>query len=210
MQPLKIVKRKLTDLHLDPANARKHDEKNLASILGSLRQFGQVEPLVVQKGTGKIIGGNGRYSAMMQLGWESANVVEVELDDLHATALGIALNRTAELAEWDLPVLESLLVELRNDSFALEGIGFDDDDLKRFIHDDGDMRMAGGGGDDAPPPEEVKHVKMVQLFFNEEQHSMFMAMTDTLTQRYGTGNITDTIMLCVEYAHAQPDEPQTP
>ena len=51
---------------------------------------------------------------MKQLGWTECDVVELEVDDLKATALGIALNRTAELAEWDEPVLAKLLEELRS------------------------------------------------------------------------------------------------
>ena len=39
----------LASLHEDPANARKHGPKNLEAIRGSLLEFGQVEPLVVQK-----------------------------------------------------------------------------------------------------------------------------------------------------------------
>ena len=59
----------LASLHLDPANARLHGEENLAAIVGSLKRFGQAEPLVVQKPTGRVIGGNGRLVAMKKLGW---------------------------------------------------------------------------------------------------------------------------------------------
>lgn len=43
----------LSALHADPSNVNTHPEENLAAIAGSLRQFGQVEPLVVQRSTGK-------------------------------------------------------------------------------------------------------------------------------------------------------------
>src|SRR5262245_57722517 len=88
----------LASLHLDPANARVHGDQNLAAIEGSLKQFGQAEPLVVQKATGRVIGGNGRLVAMKKLGWQDCDIVEVEVDDVTATALGIALNRSSELA----------------------------------------------------------------------------------------------------------------
>ena len=51
-----VRRARLSELYADPANARQHDEKNLDAIAASLRQFGQVEPLVVQKSTGKVIG----------------------------------------------------------------------------------------------------------------------------------------------------------
>lgn len=58
----------LDALHLDPADARQHGERNLEAIMGSLQRFGQREPLVVQAKTGRVIGGNGRLLAMRELG----------------------------------------------------------------------------------------------------------------------------------------------
>ncbi len=109
MDTLTIRRVALSALHADPANARSHDDRNLAAIAASLKQFGQAEPLVVQRSTGKVIGGNGRMTAMKALGWTECDVVELDLDDTQATALGIALNRTGELAEWDLPALTKIL-----------------------------------------------------------------------------------------------------
>jgi DNA modification methylase len=100
-------------LVLDPANARKHGDKNLEAIRGALRSFGQVKPLVVRKETGVVVCGNGTLSAARTLGWEwiAANVIA--MDQATATALGIADNRTAELAEWDEVTLETLLASVQ-------------------------------------------------------------------------------------------------
>ncbi|MCG3134750.1 MAG: hypothetical protein HMLKMBBP_02111 [Planctomycetes bacterium] len=106
---LQIVRRRLDALTLDPANARKHGPRNLEAIRASLARFGQVEPVLVQKGTGRVIGGNGRIAVLREMGAVEADVVEVDVDDLNATALGITLNRTAELADWDEDVLGRLL-----------------------------------------------------------------------------------------------------
>jgi hypothetical protein len=122
----------LTELHADPANARAHDEVNLAAIEGSLARFGQAEPLVVQAGSRRVIGGNGRLKAMKHLGWTEADVVELDVDDLQATALGIALNRSGELATWDDPALAKILDQLR-EADATEGIGFDDREIDRLL-----------------------------------------------------------------------------
>jgi ParB-like chromosome segregation protein Spo0J len=91
-QSLQIRRATLGELHLDQSNARLHGERNLEAIRASLARFGQAEPLVVQKGTGRVVGGNGRLVAMKTLGWTHADVVELELTDTQATALGIALN----------------------------------------------------------------------------------------------------------------------
>ena len=122
----------LERLHLDTSNARLHDERNLASIRASLKRFGQAEPLVVQRESGRVIGGNGRLEAMRELGWTEADVVELDLDEVQATALAIALNRTAELAEWDPSILGKLLDSLRAED-ALDGIGFESDEIDEIL-----------------------------------------------------------------------------
>ena len=144
----------LTDLHPDPANARSHGERNLEAIRASLARFQQVEPLVVQKSTGRVIGGNGRLSAMKALGWVEADVVEVDLDDTQATALGIALNRTAELAEWDLPSLGRILQALDADG-ALDGVGFDEKELQGVLDDLIAQQSVEVDEDDVPAPPDV-------------------------------------------------------
>jgi ParB-like chromosome segregation protein Spo0J len=125
----------LSELHQDPDNARAHNAKNLEAIVGSLRAFGQVEPLVVNARNQRIVGGNGRFEAMQALGWTSVQVTYVDLDDLHARALALALNRSAELAEWDTMRLERAIGNLQQDNFALDEIGFSDEDVARILRD---------------------------------------------------------------------------
>ena len=110
---LTIKRVPISAIHQDPANARSHPDENLEAIEASLRRFGQAEPLVVQASSGRVIGGNGRLVVMRKLGWTHWDVVELEIDDLTATALGIALNRTAEGATWSQEALAGLLQELR-------------------------------------------------------------------------------------------------
>jgi DNA modification methylase len=144
-------------LVLDPANARLHPEENLKAIIASLRRFGQAEPLVVQKGTGRVIAGNGRLVAMRKLGWTACDIVEIEADDLTATALGIALNRTGELATWDEATLGKLLSELR-DAGAVEGIGFGDDQIDELLAELGDGAEVEDEGPDEPPENPVSRL----------------------------------------------------
>jgi DNA modification methylase len=147
----------LDAIHLDPSNAREHGPENMEAIVGSLKQFGQAEPLVVQKSTGRVIGGNGRLVAMRKLGWTECDIVEVEVDDLTATALGIALNRTGELATWDEPTLGKLLEELKAND-ALDGVGYTPEDIDTLL---AELEASTGGDyhgdeDEVPePPEEA-------------------------------------------------------
>jgi len=123
----------LADLTEDPENARTHSERNINAIKLSLDEFGQVEPLVVQASNGKVIGGNGRLQAMRDLGWVKAKVVKVDMDDKEAKALAIALNRTAELAEWNYETLAGNLGDLVGGGFDVEKIGWLDHEVEPLM-----------------------------------------------------------------------------
>ena len=141
----------ISSLHADPANARAHGERNLEAIRASLSRFGQAEPLVVQRSSGRVVGGNGRLVAMKAMGWTEVEVVELDLDDVQATALGIALNRTGELAEWDMPALGKLLESLQ-DVGALDGVGFDPKEIDALLGelDAGDGALVDDQGPEPP------------------------------------------------------------
>lgn len=113
-------------LTFDPANARKHDGKNIGAIAGSLDLFGQRKPIVVT-GENVVVAGNGTLEAAKSLGWEKIDVVRVP-DDWSADrvkAFALADNRTAELAVWDEQVMASQLLELESAGFELAQFGFE-------------------------------------------------------------------------------------
>lgn len=139
----------VSSLTIDPSNARKHNPKNLDAVAASMGRWGQVEPLVVQKSTGKVIGGNGRLEVLRAQGATEVDINEVDLSDEEATALGIALNRSAELAEWDDETLSRLLATLPAD---LKGVtGFDAGDIVELLD-----RLSTGVVDEDEVPETPK------------------------------------------------------
>lgn len=123
---MQIESVKIDALSFDPANARKHNQKNLDAIKGSLAKFGQQKPIIVDK-NGVVVAGNGTMEAAKSLGWKNINVVRTELTGPDAIAFALADNRTAELAEWDLDPLNKTLQSLKDIDFDLGAIGFDDD-----------------------------------------------------------------------------------
>jgi hypothetical protein len=110
-EPLRPLAVPLHTLTPDPANARKHPDRNIVAIRGSLAAFGQVKPVVVREATGTVVCGNGTLAAALALGWTHIAAVVKPMDQATATALAIADNRTAELAEWDNGVLDKLLAD---------------------------------------------------------------------------------------------------
>ena len=113
----------ISDLKLDPNNARKHDKTNLEAIKGSLVAFGQQKPLVVSRGL-VVVAGNGTVAAALELGWTEISVVKTGLSKRDAMAYALADNRSAELASWDDEVLNATLSELQNLDFDVGAIGF--------------------------------------------------------------------------------------
>ena len=101
----------LSSLVVDESNPRLHDERDLSETAASLAEHGQVDPLVVQAGTMRVVAGNGRLEAMRRLGWVEAQVVEIECDDAAFRKISVRLNRTGELAGWDANAIMALAEE---------------------------------------------------------------------------------------------------
>lgn len=119
---------KISDLVFDPNNSRKHNDKNLNAIKGSLTKFGQQKPIVINK-KNVIVAGNGTVAAAKSLGWKEITVVRSELDDFLQSAFALADNRTSELAEWDQEALSKSIAALEIGNFDLDSIGFQPGDF---------------------------------------------------------------------------------
>ena len=129
----------IASLGEDPANLRKHPERNLETIKNSLRRFGQQKPIVVDA-TNTVRAGNGTLAAARALGWETIAVVRSALAATELTAYAIADNRTAELAEWDTAALASTLMDPQ-----IGDVGFLNAEIEA---------LSGKPLDDAPAPAE--------------------------------------------------------
>jgi len=128
---MKIETCSIQSLSPDPANVRKHSQRNLDAIAASLRKFGQQKPLVVDKNN-IVLAGNGTLAAAKSIGWNEIKIVRTDLTGVGATAFGIADNRTAELAEWD-EKLGEMLKALKADDVHLPDIGFDELTLAQLL-----------------------------------------------------------------------------
>jgi DNA modification methylase len=123
----------IASLSFDPANARKHDRRNLDAIKGSLAMFGQVKPIVVRRDGMIVLAGNGTLEAAKELGWTRIAANIKDLDTATATAFAIADNRTAELAKWDEDTLGTLLGGLRDTQIDMEDLGFSEQEQVDLI-----------------------------------------------------------------------------
>lgn len=118
----------------DPANARKHGDKNVDSIVASLRRFGQQKPIVIDLNN-VVRAGNGTLQAARVLGWQSIACHRSELAGAEMAAYAIADNRTAELAEWDEEILAATMKGLQvEDEELLEACGYTEDELEKLLN----------------------------------------------------------------------------
>jgi hypothetical protein len=130
--PLPVRRVRLDEIHADPKNLRTHDARNVALLAASLHEHGQVEPLVIQSSSGRIIGGHGRLDAMRQLGWRECDVVALDIDDVKARALAIRLNRLPETSGWTSALAETI-ASLEADGYDPAVLGFDDAEIDRLF-----------------------------------------------------------------------------
>jgi DNA modification methylase len=121
-------------LNPDPDNVRLHPEENIVAIMKSLEEFGQDQPLVVQRQGMIVRKGNGRLLAARRLGWEWIAALVVDENNVAAAARAIADNRTAELATWDEEKLAQILQSIREvGDMDLEVTGFSQTDLEQLL-----------------------------------------------------------------------------
>ena len=122
---MKIVNRKIADLIAAEYNPRQLTEKQHQDLTDSLKRFGMVDPVIVNRHPDRdniIVGGHQRLRIWKELGNKEAPTVEVELDRDKERELNIRLNRNS--GEWDWDALANGF-----DVAELTDWGFDEGEL---------------------------------------------------------------------------------
>jgi site-specific DNA-methyltransferase (adenine-specific) len=135
-----------------PRNYNQHPPAQIERLAASLRQFGQVRPIVVHGDT--IVAGHGVYMAAQHLGYQTLRVTHLPDDwtDEQAMAYLVADNETRRGAEPSDTELAALLDELQQQDFDLDSLGFDEVEYGALL--DGltpELPEPGNGGDEFEP-----------------------------------------------------------
>ena len=152
---LNVKYRKVEDLIPYVNNSRKHSDEQVAQISSSIKEFGWTNPILID-GTNSIIAGHGRLMAARKLKMDEVPTIELDhLTDTQRKALVIADNKLALNADWDTTLLTIELDELLKDGFALDILGFNQDELAALLEPE---QVDGLTDEDAVPelPEEPK------------------------------------------------------
>ena len=110
-------------------NARTHSAEQILKLRSSLREFGFVNPIIIDREF-NVIAGHGRLMAAKEEGIEEVPCVFVDyLTDAQKKAYILADNRMAMDAGWDDELLKIEMEELQNLGYDLEFTGFDEKEL---------------------------------------------------------------------------------
>lgn len=112
-------------------NARKHDDKNVSDIAGSIAEYGFNDPIAINEKDNVIIEGHGRLLAAKKLGMKEVPVIKLgHMTEAQLKAYTLVHNRMAEKSEWNLDILSLELSRLEELDVDIEVIGFADQDIK--------------------------------------------------------------------------------
>lgn len=110
-------------------NARTHSQEQINKLRSSLREFGFVNPIIIDKDK-TVLAGHGRLAAAKEEGIEEVPCVLVDyLTEAQKKAYILADNRYAEDAGWDEEMLRVEIEALEGMDFNLGLTGFDEDEI---------------------------------------------------------------------------------
>ena len=132
-------------------NARTHSSAQINKLRSSLREFGFINPVIIDRDFG-IIAGHGRVLAAREEGISEVPCVYADhLTEAQKKAYIIADNRMAMDAGWDEEILRIEIESLQADAFDLALTGFDEKELSKLFDDGNDAK-----DDDFDVDEELK------------------------------------------------------
>ena len=150
----------INDLQNDPKNARKRTDRSAKLIKQSLEQYGAARSIVIDENN-RILAGNGTIAGAKAAGIKNLKIIEANGDEIIAVkrsnltedqkvGLAIADNRTGDLSEWDIDMLEQLSKEHDLNDF------FDKKELNEILSKKEDLPTEGLTDPDNVPevPEE--------------------------------------------------------
>lgn len=116
-------------------NARTHSQVQINQISASIKEFGFINPVIIDGDNG-IIAGHGRVMAAKKLGMAEVPCVQAShLTEAQKKAYILADNKIALNAGWDDELLRLEIQSLDDLDFDLELTGFDLEEIALFEHD---------------------------------------------------------------------------
>jgi DNA modification methylase len=134
-------------------NSRTHSDAQIAQIAASIKEFGFVNPVLIDEQDG-IIAGHGRIMAARKLGIEEVPCIRLaHLTENQKRAYVIADNKLALNAGWDEEMLKLEIKDLEASDFDISLLGFDAEELENIL-DEPEITEGLTEDDEVPEPPE--------------------------------------------------------
>lgn len=115
----------------NPRKKLKVGDKEYEKIKNSIKEFGYVEPIIVNFDM-TVIGGHQRLTVLKDLGYKEVQCVVVHIEDENKVkALNIALNKIT--GEWNEQLLADLIVDLQAANFNTDFTGFEAPEIEQLF-----------------------------------------------------------------------------
>ena len=139
---MQIKKAPVKDLVSPDWNPRQITDEELEKLKKSIKEFGYIDPIIVNEYNNHIVGGNQRYLALKELGYNEVEVLYINEPNIQKEkAMNLALNKIS--GDWDQDKLDIILEEIQLSDIDITLTGFDEieftnlsDDEEYIIPDD--------------------------------------------------------------------------
>ena len=189
-------------------NSRTHSDEQVGQIAASIKEFGFLNPIIVDGESG-IIAGHGRVLAAQKLGMTDVPVIEASyLTDHQRKAYIIADNKLAMNAGWDDEMLRVEFDELGEAGFDLELTGFSLDEIGELSFDNdsetGMPALADGDGEPFQKKTFILHDEQTEIVEDAVTLARTNPLSDTGINDNSNGNAI--ALICLEWLEAKNDE----
>ncbi len=176
----------VASLKTHPKNPRTHSRAQIRQIVESVRKFGWMVPILVDKNC-RVIAGHARLDAARILGVERVPIIRIaHLTEAETRAYIIADNKLAENAGWNQQLLAAELQFLSNldIDFDLTVTGFETAEIDLLIQGS-DSIGAGGVEDEIPPidPSTPTVTQLGDLWIAQRHHLLCADATQQISFR---------------------------
>lgn len=135
---MQIIEKKIDEI-IPYINNPRNNDAAVETVAASIKEFGFKQPIVIDK-DGVIVAGHTRHKAAKRLGLETVPCIMADdLTEQQIKAYRLADNKVAELATWDMELLDielEAITELDMIEFGFESFGDDTDEQKKDIEED--------------------------------------------------------------------------
>lgn len=101
------------------------------SLVRSVELYGLIQPIIWNRKTGHVLGGNQRLKVIQGMGVHSVACAVVEMVLVEEMAANVALNKIT--GEWEMALLHQVMDSLNAGNFDLRATGFDDDEVEKIL-----------------------------------------------------------------------------